>query len=177
MTSWQETWDVVRQHFGLGNSMILAITNLDPSFFKDAIKHDNIYDATVPQGKTLFYVDNLCHSNGVQCVVVEVAGNSRKFFSKCALLDYTTLHNYILQAKKRIPDATLYLLDPIDGSVIFRGEEGRLPVEYNRTGAQQSCGCGAQKSSGAAAIKYTLVAAVIVAILLVAMYEFHRRRV
>lgn len=90
--------DEVLQRFGLGSRLTLVITDAPiDGILAQANALDDLADASLPAGTTMFYLDNACHMSGMKCMVVQ-RQPAKRILSPCKTLDTTTLYNMLVQA-------------------------------------------------------------------------------
>lgn len=158
-------WRRVVQRFGLGNRLILVITDAPPKTMADHLRrysdNDNLYDAPLPSGaRALFYLDNICHSNGVQTLIVTKDNvNGKKVIVPCKPLDVkTNLYDYFTKAVMRFhthahDKSYMYIISPYTGrEYLVSPKNAGLPRDQLRIDIVANC-TELMKNAPAAALK------------------------
>ncbi len=118
--TWTSFWYDLIPRFGLGNTLFSAVTDLNPQEMQSYINAgtDNVYDPPLPTDSALFYLDNICTSPGVQCLIVVKDNNGTRHLNKCAPLTPDGLYDYLLKALVAFSGKSsyIYVFDQTDGT-------------------------------------------------------------
>ena len=111
-------WDTTVQRFGLGQRLLLLITDLDPGWFTDKFrKVDNFMDVKIPDGSAYYVLHNACHSIGTLTYEAIRRGRQVEVLTDCSPRDPETLHNMLVRALQAFrghqtrPNVSVALLD------------------------------------------------------------------
>ena len=111
-------WDTTVQRYGLGQRLLLLITDLDPSWFTDKFrKVNNFTDVKIPDGSAYYVLHNACHSVGTMAYEAIRRGRQVDVLTDCSPRDPETLHNMLVRALQAFrghqtrPNVSVALLD------------------------------------------------------------------